>query len=110
MVLLFSGLSFVGYSARRALHGSSWYSVAGILGGLISSTSVAFTFSRLSRSERDQGAELAVGVVGASTILFLRVLAGTLVLNPDLARAVLPYFYVAVRHRCRNNGCGTSVE
>lgn len=93
MVLLFSGLSFVGYIARRALHAGSYgYPVAGILGGLISSTSVAFSFSRLSRSERDQGAALALGVVGASTILFVRVVAATAVLNPALTRVALPYF------------------
>jgi uncharacterized membrane protein (DUF4010 family) len=93
MVLLFSGLSFVGYIARRALPGGSYgYPVAGILGGLISSTSVAFTFSRLSRSDSGQGVALALGVVGASTLLFLRVVAATAVLNPDLARIALPYF------------------
>jgi uncharacterized membrane protein (DUF4010 family) len=69
-VLLFSGLSFAGYIARRASRSSSGYTVAGILGGLISSTSVVFSFSRLSRSERGQGVSLALGVIGASTVLF----------------------------------------
>ena len=92
MVLLFSGLSFVGYIARRALRNSSGYPVAGILGGLISSTSVAFSFSRLSRRDRDQEVPLAVGVVGASTLLFLRVLAAMAALNPELAGVVFPYF------------------
>jgi uncharacterized membrane protein (DUF4010 family) len=91
-VLLFSGLSFVGYIARRALRSSAGYPVAGILGGLISSTSVAFTFSRLSRSEKNQDMSLALGVVGASTVLFLRVLAATSALNSSLARSLLPYF------------------
>lgn len=91
-VLLFSGLSFAGYIARRASRSSSGYTVAGILGGLISSTSVVFSFSRLSRSERGQGVSLALGVIGASTVLFLRVLAATIALNPALARMVLPYF------------------
>jgi uncharacterized membrane protein (DUF4010 family) len=92
MVLLFSGLSFMGYIARRALHGSSGYPIAGILGGLISSTSVAITFSRLSRAERGQDLALALGVVGASTLLFLRVLAATVALNLALAPVILPYF------------------
>jgi uncharacterized membrane protein (DUF4010 family) len=91
-VLLFSGLSFVGYIARRVLRGSSGYPVAGILGGLISSTSVAFTFSRLSRSEKGQDVALALGVVGASTLLFLRVLAATAALNAQLSLTLLPYF------------------
>jgi uncharacterized membrane protein (DUF4010 family) len=91
-VLLFSGLSFTGYLARKILRGSAGYAVAGILGGLISSTSVAFSFSRLSRNHPAQGESLALGVVGSSTILFLRVAVATTALNPDLARAALPYF------------------
>jgi uncharacterized membrane protein (DUF4010 family) len=47
-VLLFAGLSFAGYLARRAVGGDLGYPVAGLLGGLVSSTNVAFTFSRLS--------------------------------------------------------------
>jgi uncharacterized membrane protein (DUF4010 family) len=35
---------------------------------------------------------LALGVVGASTLLFLRVLAATFALNVALARSLLPYF------------------
>lgn len=68
------------------------YPVAGILGGLVSSTGVTFSFSRLSRSEVEAAAGLAVGVIGACTILFLRVLVATATLNSALAVAVAPYF------------------
>lgn len=90
-VLIFSGLGFAGFLARKALRGATGFAVAGIIGGLMSSTAVAFTFSRLSRSETRQSGSLAVGVVGASTILFLRVLAATAALNPELARAAVAY-------------------
>jgi len=95
-VLLFSGLSFAGYIARRAVGGALGYSVTGLLGGLISSTNVTVVFSRLSRKEEDFRASLAAGVVGASTVLFLRVLLATAILNPLLARTALPYFVVPV--------------
>jgi uncharacterized membrane protein (DUF4010 family) len=91
-VLFFSGLSFAGYLARRAVSGARGYPVAGLLGGLVSSTNVAFTFSRLSRTETSLGAPLAWGVVGASTVLFLRVLVATAVLNPALAQTAVRYF------------------
>jgi uncharacterized membrane protein (DUF4010 family) len=91
-VLIFSGLSFAGYLARKAVSAAAGYPVAGMLGGLMSSTAVTFTFSRLSRSEPRQGGALATGVVGASTVLFLRVLVATAMLNPNLARAAVPYF------------------
>ena len=90
-VLIFSGLSFLGYLARRALRGTLGYPVAGMLGGMMSSTAVTFTFSRLSRSETGQAGSLAVGVIGASTVLFLRVLVATSMLNSALASAVALY-------------------
>ena len=49
LVLFFSGLSFVGYLARRAAGPGRGYALAGTLGGVLSSTSVTLTFSRLSR-------------------------------------------------------------
>jgi uncharacterized membrane protein (DUF4010 family) len=91
-VLLFSGLSFAGYLARRIFRGSSGYAIAGILGGLISSTSVTLNFARLSRSARDQQHSLALGAIGASTVLFLRVTAATAALNARLAGVLMPYF------------------
>lgn len=90
-VLIFSGLSFAGYVARKALSDTAGYPVAGLLGGLMSSTGVTFSFSRLSRSQSSHRKSLAIGVIGASTVLFLRVLAATITLNPALARAMLPY-------------------
>lgn len=91
-VLIFSGLSFAGYLARKSLSGKLGYPVAGILGGAMSSTGVTFTFSRLSRSQAQAGPGLAVGVIGACTILFLRVLLATATLNSALAVAVAPFF------------------
>jgi uncharacterized membrane protein (DUF4010 family) len=61
---------------------------------LVSSTNVAFTFSRLSRTETGHRVPLARGVIGASTILFLRILAATAVLNLALALAALRYFAI----------------
>jgi uncharacterized membrane protein (DUF4010 family) len=90
-VLIFSGLSFAGYIAHRALSGTTGYPVAGLLGGLMSSTAVTFSFSRLSRLHSSRGKSLAVGVTGASTVLFVRVLVATATLNASLASAALPY-------------------
>ena len=93
-VLIFSGLSFAGYLARKSLSGRTGYPVAGLLGGLMSSTGVTFTFSRLSRSQAEAGGPLAVGVIAACTVLFLRVLLATATLNPVLAAAAAPYFAI----------------
>jgi uncharacterized membrane protein (DUF4010 family) len=71
---------------------SSGMTVAGIIGGAISSTAVSFSFSRLSKSAQNGSVALAAGVVGACTVLFIRVTIAATVLNPSLARAALPLF------------------
>jgi uncharacterized membrane protein (DUF4010 family) len=91
LVLFFSGLSFAGYLARQAVGASQGYVLAGLLGGLISSTNVTFTFSRTSREEPDAAVPLGLGVVTASTILFLRVLIAASVLNAQLFGSLLYY-------------------
>lgn len=91
LVLFFSGLSFGGYLARRAVGAAHGYSLAGLLGGLISSTNVTFTFARTSRAEPGLSLPLATGAIAASTVLFVRVGLATLVLHPPLARLLLWY-------------------
>ena len=84
VVLVFSGLSFAGYIARRALGDAGGYQAMGALGGLVSSTAVTLAFSRQSKHEPSNSVALAVGTVAASTVLVPRVLGLTLVLNPAL--------------------------
>jgi uncharacterized membrane protein (DUF4010 family) len=91
LVLIFSGLSFAGYIARRAVGARYGYTVTGLIGGLVSSTSVTLTFSRLSHGEQAQAVPLALGAIGASTLMFLRMVAALAILNSALAVAVLPY-------------------
>ena len=96
LVLLFSGLSFAGYIARRFVGAERGYVVLGLLGGLISSTGVTFTFAAASREEREAVTPLAVGVIAASTVMFLRVVVASAILWPPLALAVLPYIAAPV--------------
>ena len=91
IVLLFSALNFAGYLARKAVGPERGYGVTGLLGGLVSSTAVTFQFSRLSRENPSLGTGLAVGVVGASTVLLPRVLVISALLNANVARALLPF-------------------
>ena len=91
LVLFFSGLSFAGYISRRFAGSQRGYPIAGMLGGIISSTSVTLSFARLSRSEPDRGSSLAVGVIGASAVMCIRVLVATSVLNPLAGLSLIPY-------------------
>jgi uncharacterized membrane protein (DUF4010 family) len=92
LVVLFSALSFVGYIARRSGAGSGSYAAAGTLGGILSSTSVTLTYSRLSRQDPSVGRALAAGTLGASVMVLPRVLFAAGVLSPALALSLWPYF------------------
>jgi uncharacterized membrane protein (DUF4010 family) len=90
-VLIFSGLNFLGYLARRAIGPERGYGIAGLLGGLVSSTAVTLGFSRQSRATPEYGQGLAIGVVAACTVLLPRVFVVASVLNPPVSRRLIPY-------------------
>jgi uncharacterized membrane protein (DUF4010 family) len=91
LVLFFSGLSFLGYVARRILGSGQGYLVAGLLGGLVSSTNVTLTFARASRTEPNADRALAFGALAANAMLYPRVLVATAVLNLPLLPLVARY-------------------
>ena len=95
-VLFFSGLSFLGYFARRTFGKNRGYAVAGTLGGLLSSTSVTLAFARLSRSVPEAGRALAAGTLGANVVLFPRVLIASMALAPARGLALWPSFVAPV--------------
>jgi uncharacterized membrane protein (DUF4010 family) len=94
LVLLFSGINFAAFIARRAVGNERGYRIAGFLGGLISSTAVTLDFSRQSRSEPASGNALAYGVIAACTVLPLRVIVLTMVLNSSIGRSSFVYLLI----------------
>jgi uncharacterized membrane protein (DUF4010 family) len=91
LVLFFTGLSFVGYLSRRLFGAGRGYSVAGLLGGVVSSTNVTFAYARLSRREPALATPLATGTIAGCTMLFPRVMIAASVLNPMVALLLLAY-------------------
>ena len=90
LVLFFSGLSFAGYIARAIVGDRYGVAAAGLLGGIVSSTSVTLTYARLSRVHPEQSTALAGGVVAACTVLFVRVGVAVAVLNPSMLPHLTP--------------------
>jgi uncharacterized membrane protein (DUF4010 family) len=95
IVVIFSGLNFLGYLARRVVGARRGYGVTGMIGGVISSTAVTLDFARASRHESGVGGALAIGVIGACTVLLPRITIVSAVLNPAVARALIPYLVPA---------------
>ena len=90
LVLLFAGLSFAGYLALRLAGPERGYGLAGLLGGMVSSTAATLNFARESREREPAAVAIAVGALAASTVLPVRVLALSAVIRLEVARALLP--------------------
>jgi uncharacterized membrane protein (DUF4010 family) len=89
MVVLIAGINLVGYVLVKTLGSQQGIVLAGLLGGLVSSTALTLGFSRHSREDRHLAPELALGVVLASAIMFVRVLVEVFAINPSLGRVLL---------------------
>lgn len=91
LVLVFSAVNFAGYLAQKAVGADRGFGIAGLVGGLVSSTAVTLQFSRRSRSETSHSIALARGTVAASAIVPARLAIISAAVSPEVAWATLPY-------------------
>jgi uncharacterized membrane protein (DUF4010 family) len=97
MVVLISGLGFVGYLMMRFLGSSAGITATGLLGGVASSTATTLAFSRRSKEEPELSARYAVAVVLACTIMLARIWVVVGVIHRGLAMSLLvPFALMAV--------------
>lgn len=90
MVVLISGLGFVGYILMRLLGARAGIAATGLVGGLASSTATALAFSRKSREEPGLGRSCALAVVLACTVMLGRVFVLLFAVSRDVALRCLP--------------------
>lgn len=89
MVVLVAGISYVGYFGIKLLGGERGVLATGLFGGMVSSTVVAASFSRLGRNRPESRELLATGVVIASATMFPRMLLIVAAVAPDLVVPLL---------------------
>lgn len=89
MVVLVSAIGLAGYVALR-IYGQRGLSLTGVLGGIVSSTAVTLGFSRMSRTAPDTAPALAAGVLGASALMYPRVLVEAGVIDQGFSRRLAP--------------------
>jgi uncharacterized membrane protein (DUF4010 family) len=89
MVVLIAGINFIGYILIKTLGARQGIGLAGLLGGLASSTALTLGFSRRSRVETSFAPELSCAIVVASAVMFARVLVEVFAVNPDVGRLLL---------------------
>lgn len=87
MVVLISGLSLVGYFAMRVTGPRTGVLATSLSGGLVSSTAVTLSLSRLHRDLRDTPT-VAAGILLACATMFVRVLVVIAALRIDLLAAL----------------------
>jgi len=91
MIALVAGISFAGYVAARLVGGRRGLLVTGLLGGVVSSTAVTLSFAGRAKESPPLLALLAVGIVAASSTMFVRIMVVVAVVDrPLLAALVLP--------------------
>ncbi|KAF0239800.1 MAG: hypothetical protein FD180_5170 [Planctomycetota bacterium] len=90
MVVLISGIGFAGYILTRVVGPRAGTGLAGLVGGLVSSTAVALTFSRKSRETPGLSAACALAILAACAVLWARVLVEAVVVNPAFAGTLAP--------------------
>lgn len=84
MVVFISGLNFASYLLVKALGTEHGIGIAGLLGGLVSSTAVTLGYAQRSREAGEDASALALGIMLAWAVMFLRVLVMTTIMHTAL--------------------------
>nr|HPO05964.1 DUF4010 domain-containing protein [Candidatus Gracilibacteria bacterium] len=84
MVILISGISFIGYVLTKIIGEEKGIIISGLLGGLVSSTATTSSLSTQSQEHSKLEFVLAAGVIAASSIMFGRIALAVLFVNKTL--------------------------
>jgi len=92
MVVLIAGISFMGYIAIKVLGTHRGIYITGIFGGLVSSTAVSITLSKIYALRQNFLKSFAGAIAISYSIMYIRVLLEAFVINPTLAKELMvPY-------------------
>lgn len=95
IIVLTSGIGFVGYILMKFLGTDRGILLTSILGGLVSSTLVTFTFSKKSKETPQLSQNYAVGIFAAATIMVLRIFLLVFIFNKAmLVELIIPLLIV----------------
>ncbi len=89
MVVFISGISFLAYVLIKIVGTRRGIGLTGLLGGVASSTAVTLSFAQRSKETEGLSRPFALAILVAWAVMFLRVLAITFALAPDLARGLV---------------------
>jgi uncharacterized membrane protein (DUF4010 family) len=90
MVVLIVGIGLAGYVSYRLFGGGAGMLLAGVLGGLVSSTATTVAYARRVRESADAATLAAIVIVVASTVAAARVIVEVAVVAPRVLPEVGP--------------------
>ncbi|MDJ0601501.1 MAG: MgtC/SapB family protein [Crocosphaera sp.] len=97
LVLLISGISYVGYFSIRILGNKVGLLLTGFFGGIASSTALTLAFSRMAKTRQDMTVLLAAGIALANGMMSPRLLIEIMVVNRPLAQQLMiPLIVLAI--------------
>lgn len=89
VIVLTSGVGFVGYILMKFIGSKRGILLTGILGGLVSSTVVSWVFSKKSKETPSYSSKYAIAIFAAAAIMVLRVFVWIFIFNKALINALL---------------------
>ncbi len=95
MVVLISGLSFLGYISVKFIGVKKGLLATGFFGGLVSSTAVALSLSKKVIANKELSLYLAVAIGVASSTMFFRVIIEVAIVDKNLLKFILYPFLAA---------------
>jgi len=95
IIVLVSGIQFLGYILSKFLGNKKGIILTGIFGGLVSSTIVTWTFSKKSKENPSYSDSYALAIFSAATVMVIRVVVLVYIFNKlMLSNLLLPLFLV----------------
>ncbi len=88
LVVLVSGIGFLGYILMKVLGAEEGIGLTGLLGGLVSSTATTISFAGRSKTSAGLSSALAQGILLASAVMFPRMLIEVAIVNASLLPSV----------------------
>jgi uncharacterized membrane protein (DUF4010 family) len=88
LTVMIAAISFAGYIAIKLVGDTYGVAIAGVAGGLASSTALTVNMANLAKEHPEQSAHLAAGAVLAGATMFARVIAVIAVINVSLVKFV----------------------
>ncbi len=94
-VVAVTGISYLSYLLRKFVFPNSGIFLSAILGGLYSSTVTTIILAKKSKEEANSG-QIVQGILGATGMMYIRLLILAYIFNTSVAGKLLPYFLILI--------------